>query len=244
MSNTQGMVCPNCRQSNYRKISGIIAQGTSTAEVPVVRDFDLFGEKNSFTYETTRDVTQVSNLARRLQWPSNVQPPQRPRSDLEAKVRDKTLGKTGVGYLGLAGLIGMLFGTFLPIIMSLVAELHLSFLDNHYDILVGLSCLFGIAGLPVFVYSLIKIKDLEAHPEKIPDDVARKIETNLQNAPEYQKYLVDLRKYETLNLAYQRKVEKYSRLYYCYVCDAIFDPQDSLGRVAPPEQMAAYLAIE
>jgi penicillin V acylase-like amidase (Ntn superfamily) len=64
----------------------------------------------------------------------------------------------------------------------------------------------------------------------------------VQNAPAYKQHLADLQKYQDLNQSYQHKVEKYNRLYYCYVCDVIFDPEDKSGRVAPPEQMAQYLA--
>ena len=169
MDTSPRLVCPRCGQTNYRKLSSIISEGTTTTEVPVERKFDLLGEKNSFVYETTRDVKSVSNLALRLGFPSSIKRPPPPPIDPSPQILRDT---TAYGRYDIVGAAVILFTIFCFILLLI----SLSSNDSGSISCLLLPTLIGIAGS---IYFFRRLQKMQSSADNLPPDLQRKFQEKL-----------------------------------------------------------------
>jgi len=76
---------------------------------------------------------------------------------------------------------------------------------------------------------------MQSSADNLPPDLQRKFQEKLADAQA--KYVREMQEYKSLSQAYQHAIDTYSGLYYCFVCDGVFDPGDGYKQVVPPEQM-------
>ena len=200
--------CPNCRQTNFRKVISIVSEGTTTSSIP--HTIPLSWQGRTYYFQTSRHAKTVSTLVQRLSPPPRL---------VDSKRKQQTNSTTNSVWLTVYGIL--LVGVF-PVIMGLftIYSLH-----NQGQQLLDLAWLY----IPIVIWAIIFIF--------LP--LWMLVRSKSKNAIRKFDYLQKQQQLE--EMVQNNAKRKYFRLYYCYVCDSIFDPDDVSRRFVPTDNLDSYI---